>query len=308
MATDDRPTLHVIAGPNGAGKTTLYEHRIAKRTAGAEFVNADELAKQQYGHAAETLKESQTGQRRAEERRRILMAERKSLVTESTFSHPSKLDLVREAKAAGYRLAMYHVNVCSANLSVDRVAFRVDKGGHPVPENKIRERYVRNQQLIREAVKIADRAYVFDNSKVGKPLTLVIELRQGQAVRANEYVPKWARELYGPELQQYSAARQNRPAASFAEAQRIVRAQLIENARTYIARRGGHYVGEVIGETDLHTLQRISKKSAVAHFTRSLDKRPSVGEKCAVTYDQAGNAHVTLRHFAHDQAGSNRSG
>lgn len=293
MATDDRPTLHVIAGPNGAGKTTLYEHRIAKRNPEAEFVNADELAKQRFGHAAQTLAESQEGQRLAEDRRRTLMAERKSLVTESTFSHPSKLALVRDAQAAGYKVAMYHVNVRSANLSVDRVASRVEKGGHPVPENKIRERYERNQQLIREAVKIADRAYVFDNSIVGKPHTRAIEFRQGQAVRASENIPKWARELYGAELQQYSATRQNRPAASFQEAQKIARSQINDNARTFIARSGGRYTGEVIGETNMHTVQKIGKASAVAHFTNKLDKPLAMGSKYTVAYDQLGKAHVT---------------
>ncbi|MBS0174285.1 MAG: zeta toxin family protein [Nitrospira sp.] len=292
MATDDRPTLHVIVGPNGAGKTTLYEQRLCKRFPDAEFVNADELAKRHYGHAAVTVKESKTGQRLAEERRHSLMAEGKSLVTESTFSHPSKIDLVRDAKAAGYRVAIYHVNVRSAKLSVDRVACRVDRGGHPVPEDKIRERYVRNQELIHEAAQLADRAYVFDNSIMGKPHTLAIELRQGLAVRVGQNIPRWARELYAAELQQYSAARQNRPAASFAEAVAIVRMQLHANARTFVARAGGRYVGEIIGETDLHTLQKIGKDSTVAHFTHKLDKRLAVGEHATVIYDHSGHAKV----------------
>ncbi|RUT78183.1 zeta toxin family protein, partial [Mesorhizobium sp. M7A.T.Ca.US.000.02.2.1] len=133
------PTLHVIAGPNGAGKTTLYRNRLEKRYPDAEFVNADELALKEFGHPARTAAESARGQELAENRRRELMAERKSLVTESTFSHPSKVDLVREAKAAGYEVVLYHVNVRSPNVSVMRVAHRVDKGGHPVPEDKIRQ-------------------------------------------------------------------------------------------------------------------------------------------------------------------------
>ena len=292
MAKADRPTLHVIAAPNGAGKTTLYQNELKDRYPDVEFVNADELARQHFGHAAHTLEESQMGQRLAEDRRRALMAEHKSLITESTFSHRSKLDLVRDAQAAGYGIAVYHVNVRSANVSVDRVAFRVDTGGHPVPEDKIRDRYERNKQLIRQAVKLADRGYVFDNSVMSKPHTLAIELRLGQAVRVSRSMPAWARHLYEPELEHYSAARQNRPAASFAEAQKIGRTQLHEEARIFIARAGGRYVGAVIGETDLHTLQQIGKKSAVAHFTARLDKQLAVGDHASVTYDRAGTAHV----------------
>lgn len=289
---DDYPTLHVIAGPNGAGKTSLYHLRLSKRFPNAEFVNADELAKQHYGHAAQTLEESRTGQQLAEDRRNTLMAERKSFVAESTFSHPSKLSLVQHAKAAGYRVALYHVNVRSANLSVDRVNQRVQEGGHPVPENKIRERYVRNQQLILRAAKIADRAYVYDNSKRDEPHRLALALRRGEIVTASSRVPKWVREIYHAELKRYSPAPQRRPAASFAEARKIAREQLGEDARILIARSGGRYIGNIVGKTELHTIQKIGENTAVAHFTDKLEKSLLVGEEATVSYDGTGKVHV----------------
>ncbi|MDR1229713.1 MAG: zeta toxin family protein [Azoarcus sp.] len=205
-AANNRSTLHLIAGPNGAGKTTLYRLRIAPRHPSAEFVNADELALRQFGHPAWTLEESQTGQRLAEKRRRELMTRHKSLVTESTFSHPSKLDLVREAMAAGYRVNLYHVSVFNVELSVLRVAARVAKGGHPVPEDKIRERYERNQTLIHEAAKLADRAYIFDNSSLAEPYALAVELKQGEVVRTGKDIPQWAQNLYAAELCRFSPA------------------------------------------------------------------------------------------------------
>ncbi|MEL4073220.1 hypothetical protein WKW50_24110 [Ochrobactrum sp. GPK 3] len=48
---------------------------------------------------------------------------------------------MREAKAAGYEVVLYHVNVHSPNVSVMCVAHWVDHSGHPVPEDKIRQRY-----------------------------------------------------------------------------------------------------------------------------------------------------------------------
>ena len=63
------PTLHVLAGPNGAGKTTLYETTVKAFTVGVEFVNADRLAFEHFGHLATTAHESETGQRLAESRR-----------------------------------------------------------------------------------------------------------------------------------------------------------------------------------------------------------------------------------------------
>lgn len=195
-----RPTLHIIAGPNGAGKTTLYLNRIKALTLGAEFINADLLALSHFGHPAETQRESEKGQALADERRRQLMASRKSFVTESTFSHPSKLELIDDARALGYRVVIYHVHVASAALSVLRVQARVAEGGHPVPEGKIRERFERNQTIIRQAVLTADHAYVFDNSQLDQPHRLIITIKKGQVTEEEKAVPDWAKAIYAAVL------------------------------------------------------------------------------------------------------------
>ena len=290
-----RPVLHVVAGPNGAGKTTLYELWIRRAHPEAEFVNADQLAQKRFGHPARTLKESQTGQRLAEDRRRELMAQGKSLVTESTFSHPSKLDLMRDARALGYELRVYHVNVRSVELSVARVAQRVQQGGHPVPEDKIRERYVRNQELIRDAVRMAEKARVFDNSKLGQPHTLAIEFRNGVAVRLGKNVPAWARELYAPDLARFTPEQVNDAAASFKRSEALAVERVGKGTRTYIARPGGRYAGEIVGETALHTVQRIGPRSAVAHFKRTLDRLPAVGETVTIAYGAERGASAGVR-------------
>ncbi|WP_435104906.1 zeta toxin family protein [Arhodomonas sp. AD133] len=294
MAKDDRPTMHMIAGPNGAGKSTLYRTEIQPLDTSAEFVNADELAQRHYGHSAQTLEESQTGQRLAEERRRQLMAEGKSLVAESTFSHPSKVDLLREAKAADYRVVLYHVNVSSPDLSVYRVASRVDSGGHPVPEDKIRERYQRNQALIHQASGIADHTHVFDNSRRNELPHRAIELREGRAVWVDESVPKWTRELYAEELAQYAPQRANRAVASFEAAHALTQRSLGETAQTYIARPGGTYSGGVLGQTEEHVVQQVGERFTVAHFESHLSHTPKVGERATIAYSAEGEERATV--------------
>lgn len=197
-----RPTLHILAGPNGAGKTTLYETRVKQLTAGAEFVNADLLALEKFGHHAVTLDESAEGQRLAEERRDALIAQGRSLVAESTFSHPSKLDLIRRARAAGFRVVVYHVNISDAELAVARVQARVGEGGHPVPEEKIRKRYIGNQALIRQAVFEADLALVFDNSALEKPHARILTFKDGRVTDRADELPGWVLTLYGATLEE----------------------------------------------------------------------------------------------------------
>lgn len=210
--------MHIIAGPNGAGKTTLYRYEIKKKYPDAEFVNADEIMIRELGRPATTREEATRGQQLAEQRRRELMGESRSFVTETTFSHPSKLDLVREATAAGYRVILYHVNVRSPELSVLRVDARVNTGGHPVPEKFIRERYERNQPLIRAAAKEADLAYIFDNSSLERRFSLAAVLAKGVAVRVDGQAPAWARELYADEFAQYAHSRAKHAVANLADA------------------------------------------------------------------------------------------
>lgn len=193
------PELHVIAGPNGAGKSTLYDGVVRRRTR-AEFVNADLLAWERFGHPAVTEEESRYGQDAAEERRAELIARRESLVVESTFSHPSKLDLLREARAAGYAISVYHVGVRTPEHAVGRVAARVAAGGHPVPEARIRGRYERNGPLIREAVLTADLGLVFDNSRVGRSPLLLATFVRGRGRRVVPRLPAWAETLYAADL------------------------------------------------------------------------------------------------------------
>lgn len=92
------------------------------------------------------------------------------------------------------------MNVQSADDAVVRVAARLASGGHPVPEANIRGRYERNQPLIREAVRMADQAYVFDNSAIGRLPRRVISFAGRQVRDVAPVLPAWAAELYGEDL------------------------------------------------------------------------------------------------------------
>jgi predicted ABC-type ATPase len=278
------PTMFVLAGPNGAGKTTLYMAEVAPRNPNAEFINADRLAAAHFGHHASTEAEAKKGQELAEERRAAAMAERKSFVTESTFSHPSKLDLIREAQDLGFKVQVYHVNVRSAEVSIDRVQHRVTQGGHDVPEDRIRGRYERNKELIKDAVLMADRGQVFDNSVKDRKPELAIMFERGQLVYASERMPTWAREIYASQLERFSASRLNAPAASFEQARTITTKLLGGDAKTFITRDAGKYRGEIVGQTELHTLQKLNDKTVIAHFTDRLEKQPSISNYASIEY------------------------
>ena len=192
--------MFVLAGPNGAGKSTLYKLLIAPRVS-APFINADEIQAKELKDPS--MQASYKAAEIAEQRRQEYLREGKSFVTESTFSHPSKLALIDQAKAENFQVVVYHVSVKSAETSLYRVASRVALGGHDVPPEKVRERYARNGELIRQAAGKADFSFVYDNTRLGAEPALALAMRNGKVVHAGESMPAWASELYSHELNDF---------------------------------------------------------------------------------------------------------
>jgi predicted ABC-type ATPase len=111
---------------------------------------------------------------------------------ESVFSHFSKLDVIRRAKELGYRVYLYFITTEHPDINVSKVKIRVELGGHPVPEDKIRERYYRSMDLLYEAIKLSDRAYLFDYS--GEYYEMVAEITDGKYVQVLDddgRLPNW---------------------------------------------------------------------------------------------------------------------
>jgi len=180
------PVLHLVAGPNGAGKTTLATRVIAPVTH-LPFINADVIAAKLWPDAQ--VEHSYDASRVAAEQRQELIGARASFITETVFSHPSKLALIRDAQAAGYQV-MLHVVLVPEGLTVARVGDRVRRGGHTVPEDKIRERYQRLWALVAQARALAERTYIYDNSRAATPLRLVASYERGELVGSTDW-PAW---------------------------------------------------------------------------------------------------------------------
>ena len=188
-----RPTLFLIAGPNGAGKSTFYD-TVLKPRVQAPFINGDIIQRDELKDPS--VEAAYEAAKIASAQRDDCLRSGRSFVTETVFSHPSKLELLGAARGAGFRSVSFHLHLASADLAVARVAARVEEGGHPVPENKIRERYVRNQQLIHDAVLMADKAAVYDASRLNQAPRLLARSSHGQADWTAQDLPEWFERLY----------------------------------------------------------------------------------------------------------------
>jgi predicted ABC-type ATPase len=151
------------------------------------FVNADELAalhwpgsELEHGHEASQL---------ARHVREQMLANRKSFITETVFSHPSKLQLMRDAHSSGFRVTL-HVVMIPEELAVARVRARVHNSGHDVPEQKVRARFHRLWPLVTEAIALADESFVYDNTLAVNPHRLIATFLSGRISGKADW-PAW---------------------------------------------------------------------------------------------------------------------
>jgi predicted ABC-type ATPase len=119
----------------------------------------------------------------------LLYSKKKSFSFETVMSHASKIEELRKAQKKGYKTYLYFVCTDSAEINIDRVANRVQKGGHPVDNSKIRSRYSNTLGNLYAAIQLSNRAYLFDNS--GKRLELVAEVFEGVIQLNINNPPQW---------------------------------------------------------------------------------------------------------------------
>lgn len=181
------PDLYLLAGPNGAGKTTFYQQVLV--ATGLDFINADQIAALRW--PGDEVSRAYAAAAEAAALRERYIADRRSFITESVFSHRSKVDLVRRAVEAGYRVHL-RVLIVPVDLSVARVAQRVVDGGHDVPEDKIRQRYQRLWAHVAEAIDVAYEARVYDSSgQTGRDFVEVARYQYGTLLGDPRW-PDWA--------------------------------------------------------------------------------------------------------------------
>lgn len=165
------PSVVLLAGPNGAGKTTVAPILLKGTLGVAEFVNADWIAK---GLSAfDPDKAALAAGRAMIARIRELARQQVSFAFETTLASRSFAPWIEELKTKGYRFHLVFLWLPSADIAVERVKDRVLLGGHDVPEETIRRRYLRglfNFYNLYQPLAASWRFY--DNSHGSKPVLI----------------------------------------------------------------------------------------------------------------------------------------
>ncbi len=198
IAGDD-PVFLLIAGPNGASKTTFTEKRL--KPIGLPCIDPDAVAQELLRRHAQTRGEAIQATIEATRRVREHLLEARSVALETVFSDTQghKLDLLDEARDAGFKTVLVFIGVDSPEICIARVLDRVELGGHDVPDDVIRDRFPRCFENLRNALPKVDLAILIDNSGCYGPEAPVDGSRHyifgvvetGGVTEIKESVPNW---------------------------------------------------------------------------------------------------------------------
>src|SRR5665213_2724942 len=201
-----RPVLYVLAGVNGAGKSSIGGHLLER--AGLTWFNPDTFAREFKGVTGcdqEIANEHawQESIRRLDE----AIAKGLNYAFETTLGGKTVTAKILEATKT-HDVLIWFCGLSSPNLHVVRVTARVAAGGHPIPEQKIRERYPRAQLNLIKLMPHVAYVKVYDNSTeadahgtVPDPL-LILEMENGRMLypapddlQALRRVPEWTKPI-----------------------------------------------------------------------------------------------------------------
>jgi predicted ABC-type ATPase len=143
------PTLVLLAGPNGAGKTTFINGFLRERAEAFQFVNPDEVARGLPSGGGRDL----AAGRLVLERLDQLFAARADVVLETTLATRAHAVRIREWKAAGYRFDLIYLRLPSVEATIARVAHRVERGGHDIPQASLRRRFALSLEYLETTYK-----------------------------------------------------------------------------------------------------------------------------------------------------------
>jgi predicted ABC-type ATPase len=199
-----RPVLYVLAGVNGAGKSSIGGHLLERD--GLTWFNPDTFAREL--RAATGCDQENANAHAWQEGMRLFdeaIAKGLNYAFETTLGGKTVAAKILEATKT-HDVLIWFCGLSSPELHIARVGARVAAGGHPIPEEKIRERYPLAQLNLIKLMPHVSYIKVYDNSMqadadgtVPDPL-LVLEMENGKVIspapddlEALQRIPEWSK-------------------------------------------------------------------------------------------------------------------
>lgn len=149
----------IFAGVNGAGKSTLYYSRPPEDI---PRINTDEIVRLM-GSWEDTNLQIKAGSMAVKKIKEYFQSGI-SFNQETTLCGHAIMNNIHKAKELGYVVEMHYVGISDTELAKERVAIRVKKGGHGIPDDVIEKRYDLSLDNLKKAIPLCDKVIVYDNT------------------------------------------------------------------------------------------------------------------------------------------------
>lgn len=126
--------------------------------------------------------------REAVKRIRPLIKSGQNFAIETTLSGTFVLKHMQLAKQNGYDVVMYYIGLQDVQMNIDRVASRVEQGGHWIAEEDIRFRYGQSLRNLKPALANSDQVIIIDNTY--EP-SIVAEIVNSRLIYCVKTIPAW---------------------------------------------------------------------------------------------------------------------
>lgn len=193
--------IRIIAGVNGAGKSSIGD---VLRRRGGDYWNPDRATERlREANPELSLREANIAAWEAgRDRLRAAIRERHHFVFETTLGGRTITGILQEGIGSGALIHMIYIGLEGVDLHIHRVRLRVEKGGHDIPESRIRERYRHSRENLIRLLPGLARLDLYDNSTEARPGQRVTPVRVLTLIHGKieycvdpEDVPAWARSI-----------------------------------------------------------------------------------------------------------------
>ncbi len=196
----DHPGIFVLAGPNGAGKSSVGGQAFTRND--GSYFNPDTVTRDILrANPGMTLDVANAAAwKKGFDLLDASIRSGTRYAFETTLGGQSITKKLLETCANGIPVYIWYCALATPELHIKRVAQRVQKGGHDIPEKKIRERYQSSRENLIALLPYLAGVRVFDNSReyteAPAPL-LLLSMNREKVIETAELamVPEWAKSI-----------------------------------------------------------------------------------------------------------------